>query len=141
MNTQGFYKKDGEQIIFTNNTVQGPNYLLVISDKDEYDYPVDGWIYAASLDEAIAYFAANSSSNIQPFDVQPENYKLAANKNDELEFGKLITLLTLGLQQNRFLPTTEIMIWDHVKMPHTITVQRFLEIMVDYGLYCYSKRS
>lgn len=141
MNTQGFYKKDGEQIIFTNNTVQGPNYLLVISDKDEYDYPVDGWIYAASLDEAIAYFAANNSSQIQPFDVQPENYKLAANKNDELEFGKLITLLTLGLQQNRFLPTTEIMIWDHVKMSHTITVQRFLEIMVDYGLYCYSKRS
>lgn len=141
MNTQGFYKKDGEQIIFTNNTVQGPNYLLVISDKDEYDYPVDGWIYAASLDEAIAYFAANNSSNIQPFDVQPENYKLAANKNDELEFGKLITLLTLGLQQNRFLPTTEIMIWDHVKMSHPITVQRFLEIMVDYGLYCYSKRS
>lgn len=140
MNTQGFYKKDGEQIIFTNNTVQGPNYLLVISDKDEYDYPVDGWIYAASLDEAIAYFAANNSSQIQPFDVQPENYKLAANKNDELEFGKLITLLTLGLQQNRFLPTTEIMIWDHVKMSHTITVQRFLEIMVDYGLYCYSNR-
>lgn len=140
MNNAGFYKKEETQILYAPNSIDGPNYMLVISDKDEYDYPVDGWIYAASLDEAIAYFAANNSSHIQPFDVQPENYKLAANKNDELEFGKLITLLTLGLQQNRFLPTTEIMIWDHVKMSHPITVQRFLEIMVDYGLYCYSNR-
>jgi hypothetical protein len=140
MNNSGFYKKEETQILYAPNNVDGPNYLLVIADKDEYDYPVDGWIYAESLDSAIAYFAANNTSAIQPFDVQPEDYKLAANRDDEMEFVKLINLLTLGLQQNRFLPTTEITIWDHVKMPHTITVQRFLEIMVDYGLYCYSNR-
>lgn len=75
------------------------------------------------------------------FEVQPENYKLSANRDDEAEFSKLVTLLTLGLQQNRFLPTTPITIWDHVKMPHSITVERFLEIMVDYGLHCYSYRN
>jgi hypothetical protein len=73
--------------------------------------------------------------------VQPENYKLAANREDEAEFNKLITLLSLALQQNRMLPTTEITIWDRVKQPRTITVQRFLEIMVDYGLHCYSYRN
>jgi hypothetical protein len=76
-----------------------------------------------------------------PFDVQPENYKLSTNREDETEFSKLVNLLTLGLQQNRFLPTTEITIWDHIETPHAIAVQRFLEIMVDYGLHCYSNRS
>lgn len=141
MNNQGFYKKEDTEILYAPNIVEGPSYVLVIADKDKYNYPVDGWIYAESLDDAIAYFAANNDSQIDPFDVQPENYKLAANKNDETEFNKLITLLTLGLQQNRFLPTTEIVIWDYIKTPHTITVQRFLEIMVDYGLHCYSYRN
>lgn len=137
---QGFYKKDNNEILF-GTIVNGAGYSLILADKDSYDYPVDGWIWANSLDDAIAYFANNSSNAIAPFDVQPENYKLAANKEDETEFNKLITLLTLGLQQNKFLPTTEITIWDHVKSPHIITVQRFLEIMVDYGMHCYSQRN
>ena len=55
MNNSGFYKKEETQILYAPNNVDGPNYLLVIADKDEYDYPVDGWIYAESLDSAIAY--------------------------------------------------------------------------------------
>ena len=141
MNNAGFYKKDETQILFAPNIVDGPGYMLVVADKDSYEYPVDGWIYADSLDAAIAYFASNSNASVDPFDVQPENYKLAANREDEAEFNKLITLLSLALQQNRMLPTTEITIWDHVKQPRTITVQRFLEIMVDYGLHCYSYRN
>lgn len=141
MNNAGFYKKQENEILYAPNIVEGPSYMLVVENKDQYDYPVDGWIYAESLDDAIAYFAANNNSQIPPFDVQPEDYKLAANKDDETEFGKLITLLTLGLQQNRFLLTTPITIWDHVKMPHSITVERFLQIMVDYGLHCYNHRN
>lgn len=137
---QGFYKKDNNEILF-GTIVNGAGYSLNLDDKDSYEYPVDGWIWANSLDDAIAYFANNSSNAIAPFDVQPENYKLSANKEDEAEFGKLIALLNLSLQQNRILPTTEITIWDYIKTPHSITVQRFLEIMVDYGFYCYSQRS
>jgi len=136
----GFYKKDNNEILF-GYTVNGAGYSLNLEDKDKYSYPVDGWIYADSLDAAIAYFADNSNIPTEPFDVQPENYKLAANREDEAEFNKLITLLSLALQQNRILPSTEITIWDYIKQPHTITVQRFLEIMVDYGLYCYSNRN
>jgi hypothetical protein len=141
MNNAGFYKKDETQILFAPNIVDGPGYMLVVADKDSYEYPVDGWIYADSLDAAIAYFASNSNASTDAFDVQPENYKLATTRDDEAEFNKLITLLTLALQQNRMLPSTEIAIWDSNKQPRTITVQRFLEIMVDYGLHCYSSRN
>lgn len=141
MDNTGFYKKDETQILFAPNIVEGQGYMLVATDKDSYEYPVDGWIWANSLDDAIAYFASNANSVIEPFDVQPENYKLATNREDEAEFGKLITLITLSLNQNRMLPTTAITIWDYIKQPHTITVQRFLEIMVDYGLHCYNLRN
>lgn len=141
MDNAGFYKKDETQILFAPNIVEGPGYMLVASDKDSYEYPVDGWIWATSLDDAIAYFANNTNNTIEPFDVQPENYKLATSREDEAEFGKLITLITLALNQNRMLPTTDITIWDYIKQPHTITVQRFLEIMVDYGPHCYNLRN
>jgi len=141
MNNAGFYKKEETEILFAPNIVNGPNYMLVVSDKDSYEYPIDGWIYADSFDGAIAYFASASNGSIDPFNVQPENYKLSANREDEAEFSKLITLLSLALQQNKMLPSTEITIWDHIKQPRTITVQRFLEIMVDYGLFCYQNRS
>lgn len=141
MNNAGFYKKEETEILFAPNIVNGPNYMLVLADKDSYEYPIDGWIYADSLDGAIAYFANSTNASIDPFDVQPENYKLSANREDEAEFSKLITLLSLALQQNKMLPSTEITIWDHIKQPRTITVQRFLEIMVDYGLFCYQNRS
>lgn len=141
MNNAGFYKKDETEILFAPNIVNGPNYMLVLAEKDSYEYPIDGWIYADSLDGAIAYFANSTNASIDPFDVQPENYKLSANREDEAEFSKLITLLSLALQQNKMLLSTEITIWDSIKQPHNITIQRFLEIMVDYGLYCYQQRT
>jgi hypothetical protein len=141
MNTKGFYKKIDNTIQFGEDMIAGDGYLLLAEEKDSYEYPVGGWIWADSLDEAMTKFITMDYVAPVPFDVQPENYKLTTNREDETEFSKLINLLTLGLQQNRFLPTTEITIWDHIKMPRTIAVQRFLEIMVDYGLHCYSNRS
>ena len=139
MNTPGFYKKEGTEILYAPNIIQGPNYALFAAEKDSYEYPVDGWIWAQSEADAIAYFET-VSLNVPLFDVQPENYKLAAGKTDEEEFMKLVTLSTLALSQNKFTPTTELTIWDHTKNFHTLTVERFLEIMVDYGLFCYSQR-
>jgi hypothetical protein len=141
MNNAGFYKKDETQILFAPNIVEGQGYVLLIDEKDSYSYPVDGWIYADSLDAAIAYFASNNNNQIAPFDVQPENIKLAANKEDEAEFGKLIVLINLSLQQNKIAPSTPITIWDYLKQPHSVTVSRFLEIMADYGMYCYMQRN
>jgi hypothetical protein len=135
---QGFYKKDNNEILFGPN-VNGAGYSLNLEDKDSYQYPVDGWIYAESLDNAISYFASNID-NISPFDVQPENIKLAANKTDEAEFTKLVVMLNLGLQQNTITLLDQITIWDYIKQPHIVTVDRFLQIMAGYGMYCYSLR-
>ena len=140
MNNAGFYKKDETQILYAPNIVEGQGYTLLIDQKDSYSYPVDGWIYAGSLDAAIAYFASNNNNQIALLDVQPENFKLAANKEDEAEFGKLIVLINLSLQQNKIAPSTPITIWDYLKQPHSVTVSRFLEIMADYGMYCYMNR-
>jgi len=140
MSNPGFYKKTDTEIIYAANSVEGPSYVLNVTNKDSYDYPVDGWIWAQSEEDAIAYFETAGEA-VTPFDVQPENYKLAAGKTDEEEFMKLVTLSTLALSQNRFEPTTELTIWDHIKTPRTISVERFLEIMVDYGMYCYALRN
>jgi hypothetical protein len=140
MNNQGFYKKEDTTILYTPSIVQGPSYVLFAENKSEYDYPVDGWIWAESEEDAIAYFETNDVS-VPSFNVQPENYKLAAGKNDEAEFIKLVTLVTLALSQNRFLPTTELTIWDHIKTQHKISAERFLEVMVDYGMHCYALRN
>jgi hypothetical protein len=140
MNNPGFYKKEDTEIHYAPNIVEAPSYVLIASEKDSYEYPVDGWIWAQSEEDAISYFESIEHA-VPTFDVQPENYKLAAGKSDEEEFIKLVTLSTLALSQNRFLPTTELTIWDHTKFPRTITVERFLEIMVDYGMYCYSLRN
>ncbi len=140
MNNAGFYKKDESQILYAPNFVEGQGYNLSIENKDSYEYPVDGWIYAESLDDAISYFASNTD-NITPFDVQPENIKLAANKTDEAEFTKLVVMLNLSLQQNTIAPTDQITIWDYIKQPHIVTVERFLQIMAGYGMYCYMQRS
>ena len=139
MNTSGFYKKEAAEILYAPNIIQGPSYVLFAADKDSYNYPVDGWIWAQSEADAIAYFET-AGQNVPTFDVQPENYKLAAGKNDEAEFIKLVTLMTLSLSQNKILPDAQITIWDHIKLPHNITVERFLEIMVDYGMFCYMQR-
>jgi hypothetical protein len=140
MNNQGFYKQEDTTILYAPNIVQGPNYVLLAENKDTYNYPVDGWIWAQSEEDAISYFET-AIPNTPLFDVQPENYKLAAGKNDEAEFIKLVTLSSLALSQNKFQPTTELTIWDYIKSPRVITVERFLEVMVDYGMHCYSLRN
>lgn len=75
------------------------------------------------------------------FLVSPEDIRLAIGKEDEAEFSKLIMLLNLSLQQNKVSLNTPINIWDYLKQPHVVTVGRFLEIMADYGMFCYSKRT
>jgi hypothetical protein len=53
----GFYKKqEDDQILYAPNIVEGNSYVLVAQDKDEYDYPVDGWTWFNSEKEAISFF-------------------------------------------------------------------------------------
>lgn len=51
-----FYKKEDQQIL-TAEIVFGNGFTLVNEEAAQYQYPVEGWIHAADLDSAIAYFA------------------------------------------------------------------------------------
>lgn len=134
MNNSGFYKKGETQILYAPNIVEGPNYMLTIEDKDNYSYPVDGWIYSSSLDSAISYFA-NSTNAIQPFDVQPENIKLGLNESDRVAFTQMLVLVKEALDLNLIDNNTIQTIADIDGVKHSVTTLRFRQIMVEYGFY------
>ncbi len=51
-NNSGFYKNDNGMLLFGPNDVTGPSYDLKRSDHTSYDYPVDGWTWFESEEEA-----------------------------------------------------------------------------------------
>jgi hypothetical protein len=54
--TQGFYKKQNEELLYAPNIVAGSGYVLLKQDKDAYQYPVDGWSWFESEEEARLFF-------------------------------------------------------------------------------------
>lgn len=54
-----FYKKTTEELLVAPNFVRGPGFDLFAEQRAEYTYPVDGWYWFDTLDEAIAAFAKN----------------------------------------------------------------------------------
>ena len=53
--TAGFYKKqEDDQILYAPYWVEGLDISLVAQNKDQYEYPVDGWYWFDSEEEAIA---------------------------------------------------------------------------------------
>jgi hypothetical protein len=56
MNTQGFYKFTDEELFYGPNFVSNANYELIISNHEEYSYPIDGWYYFESEELAREFF-------------------------------------------------------------------------------------
>jgi hypothetical protein len=141
MNTQGFYKKDGESIIFSNNTVQGPDYLLVKEDHLSYVFPIDGWIWAEDLTDAISQLSAiEDQKDFNPF-LTPYGYYLATSPYDENEFTKLITLIQISIPKGILTNNSLVTIKDKDGISRNIKVDDFLDLMVEYGFYCYQIRN
>ena len=58
--TAGFYKKqEDDQILYAPNWVEGPDIFLVAQNKDQYDYPVHGWYWFESEEEAMEVLNKN----------------------------------------------------------------------------------
>jgi hypothetical protein len=55
-----FYRKEDDQLL-SGPTVYGPGFTLLEENKDEHQYPVEGWYWYENLDKAIAGFAAKST--------------------------------------------------------------------------------
>ena len=56
---KGFYKLEvgaEESVMIHGTSLINNNYTLEISQKDTYTYPVDGWTYFDSFDEAAVGF-------------------------------------------------------------------------------------
>lgn len=52
----GFYKYFENELFYAPNFVYGPNYTLIIEKKNEYIFPVDGWYYFNSKEDANLFF-------------------------------------------------------------------------------------
>lgn len=50
-----FYKLDS-QILLCGSYITGTDYAIFESNKNEYNYPVDGWYWFDTEDEAYTFF-------------------------------------------------------------------------------------
>lgn len=48
-----FFKKDNDNLLTAPNFVYAPDYTLKADEKDSYEYPIDGWYWFETLDEAM----------------------------------------------------------------------------------------
>jgi hypothetical protein len=62
MTTAGFYKLT-DRLHYAANSVYAPNYTLLASDHETYLYPLHGWYWFDSYEEAEAFFNINGASN------------------------------------------------------------------------------
>jgi hypothetical protein len=56
MKTEGFYKNDNGELLFGPNFVDNGNYFLDKTLKDTYTYPIGGWYWFDSIEDACIYF-------------------------------------------------------------------------------------
>ena len=49
--TAGFYKKENDTLYYAPNIVEGDGYVLIAQDKDQYEYPINGWNWFDSEEE------------------------------------------------------------------------------------------
>jgi hypothetical protein len=62
-NTNGFYKIDNENLCYAPNAVISCEYMLEAFLKDTYEYPIDGWHWFDSEDDARIFFNIPLESN------------------------------------------------------------------------------
>jgi hypothetical protein len=51
-----FFKVENDLVQEAPNFVHAPEYDLVAESKDDYSYPVDGWTWFDTLEEAYKFF-------------------------------------------------------------------------------------
>lgn len=77
--TAGFYKIRDNQMFYAPNFVEGHGYILLAQDKNNYEYPIDGWYWF------------DSDSNESLLNINNENkalYDKASAVFDSLSKGK-----------------------------------------------------
>lgn len=67
--TSGFYKNDDGMLLHGPNYVLGGSFSLYKEQKDEYAYPISGWYWFSSEEEAREFFNLP-----KPVPTPPDNY-------------------------------------------------------------------
>lgn len=67
---KGFYKADID-LLFAPNKVQHKDFILEIANKDTYSFPVHGWHYFDTREEAETFFTGQGWE--APQEPEPEN--------------------------------------------------------------------
>lgn len=52
----GFYKHVANTLAYGATFIHSPNYELRVEQKDTYTFPVDGWYWFDTLEEACSFF-------------------------------------------------------------------------------------
>jgi hypothetical protein len=66
MDTSGFYKLDGT-LLYGYDSVVNRDYELYRDRHTTYPYPVDGWHWFDSRDEALAFFGIEEEAHAPEF--------------------------------------------------------------------------
>lgn len=54
--TSGFYKNDEGFVLHGHDIVCNSNYILNRDLKDDYNYPIDGWYWFDTIEDAYSFF-------------------------------------------------------------------------------------
>ena len=61
---EGFYKMDSE-LLYAPNFVEGSELCLYKQNKDSYTYPVQGWYWFDTIEQACAQFSLDINDYIK----------------------------------------------------------------------------
>lgn len=76
--SDGFYKVDDTILLFGPNFVLNQKYELLRADHTRYEYPVDGWYWFDSEEEARTFFNLPPKEPTKPSEL-PRRLKLETN--------------------------------------------------------------
>jgi hypothetical protein len=79
-----FYKRDGEELLVAPSFVRGPGFDLFAETHAENTYPIEGWYWFDTLDEAMAAMQTTSVS------ISPVQAKIALHRAGLLETAEAI---------------------------------------------------
>lgn len=61
---EGFYKNDEGSLLYAPNFVNSPTAVLIKEEKDNYAYPIEGWYWFNSKEEAISALGIVETANL-----------------------------------------------------------------------------
>ena len=156
--TQGFYSNITGTLQYAPNHVVGPDFALFRDNHEAFEYPVYGWYWFDSLDEACAELGmtteerqayeaglptpSNSSDAAKVFADAVKagfdtsmGFKLALADADRNAFTQMLVLVNTALSVGVITQATPQTIADIDGVPHTVTTLIFIGLMLQYGAY------